>query len=342
LGILCADLRMFLPMTRPRVAFSDKVLADFRRALLLWYAHDRRDLPWRKTRDPYRIWVSEIMLQQTRVAAVIEHYRLFVKRFSSLRSLAAASESAVLAVWSGLGYYRRARMMRQCAQEIVDKHRARFPRTSDALRALPGIGPYTAAAIASIAFDEPIAVVDGNVERVLQRMTGDKVGSREVWALAQRLISRIRPGDFNQAMMELGAMVCVPRQPKCEGCPVRKWCVTRGNVPRENPKVSQKRKEIWCALAQRDGHIRLRQRSQRSALMAGMWELPQSPKLWRSTPDPASRRTFRHSVTTTNYTVHVIVGLVRASRGRWIAVERVPDLPLTGLTRKILRAHGII
>src|SRR5262249_15530358 len=141
----------------------------FRRALLGWYDDNRRDLPWRKTCDPYRIWLSEIMLQQTRVAAVLEHYRLFLKRFPNVSALAAAAESEVLAAWSGLGYYRRARMLLRCAQKLVIEHNGRFPETSGELQALPGIGRYTAAAIASIAFAEPVAVVDGNVERVLER-----------------------------------------------------------------------------------------------------------------------------------------------------------------------------
>ncbi|MGB0049888.1 MAG: hypothetical protein WBP70_20745, partial [Terriglobales bacterium] len=144
---------------------KDKDLDRFRRALLGWYDQHRRDLPWRETRDPYRIWLSEIMLQQTRVAAVLDHYRIFLERFPNVQALAAATEEAVLAAWSGLGYYRRARMMHQCARQITEQQGGRFPQDSESLRALPGIGRYTAAAIASIAFAEPVAVVDGNVER---------------------------------------------------------------------------------------------------------------------------------------------------------------------------------
>src|SRR5258708_6563415 len=199
-----------------------KKLTAFRQALLRWYDHNRRDLPWRKTRDPYRIWISEIMLQQTRVAAVLEHYRLFLERFPNIKTLAAADESAVLAAWSGLGYYRRARMMRQCAQEIVADHRGRFPKTSEALQTLPGIGRYTAAAIASIVFAEPVAVVDGNVERVLQRLAGHSFTSKELGQHAHSQLSPSRPADFNQAMMELGAILCTPPQPICMACPCRK------------------------------------------------------------------------------------------------------------------------
>ncbi len=322
-------------------AAIDKDLPNFRRALLAWYGRHRRDLPWRKTRDPYRIWISEIMLQQTRVAAVLEHYRLFLKRFPDIRALATASESVVLAAWSGLGYYRRARMLYRCAQEVVSRNRARFPQTFESLRKLPGIGPYTAAAIASIAFDQPIAVVDANVERVVQRMAGAKLSSREIWARAQEPVSQSRPGDFNQAMMELGALVCTPRQPKCEICPVRKWCATRGEMARELAPLPQKRKEIWCTLERRDGHIRLLQRSKNNSLMAGMWELPQSPEPTGSVGE--HWRTFRHSITVTDYTVHVLRAAGNGTRpGRWIPIGDLAELPLTGLARKILRADGII
>src|SRR5580658_11188869 len=192
-------------------AIFAKDLERFHRSLLSWYDQHRRDLPWRKTRDPYAIWLSEIMLQQTRVAAVLDHYRIFLERFPNVQALAAASEEAVLAAWSGLGYYRRARMLHRCARQIVEQHGACFPRSSESLLALPGIGRYTAAAIASIAFAEPVAVVDGNVERVLQRLigtksngiesTGIKLTTRQIWQDAQALLADSRPGDFNQAMM---------------------------------------------------------------------------------------------------------------------------------------------
>ena len=214
-----------------RLAAAVKYLPAFRRALLRWYDQHRRDLPWRETRDPYRIWLSEIMLQQTRVAAVLDHYRIFLERFPNVHALAAASEEGVLATWSGLGYYRRARMLHRCAQQIAEQHGGSFPRNSEALLALPGIGRYTAA-IASIAFAEPVAVVDGNVERVLQRFIGINLTTTQTWRHAQALLANSRPGDFNQAMMELGATVCVPRAPHCPMCPVRKWCVTRGEIGR--------------------------------------------------------------------------------------------------------------
>jgi A/G-specific adenine glycosylase len=359
-------------------ALSAKELAAFRRALLRWYDEHHRDLPWRVTRDPYCIWLSEIMLQQTRVAAVLDHYRIFLERFPNVQALAAASEDAVLAAWSGLGYYRRARMLHQAARQIAKQHGGCFPQTSDAWLALPGIGRYTAAAIASIAFAEPVAVVDGNVERVLQRFIGINLTTPQIWQHAQALLADSRPGDFNQAMMELGATVCVPREPRCPMCPVRKWCVTQqsgrspinaitaipierrappsGGTPAPNSSRQVKR-EVWCVLNQRDGGIRLVQRPKKAALMPGMWELPQSSEPPRPMPASAHWRTFRHSITVTDYTVHVVRNAPLrntslrnaplpdtppAAKGKWIAIDRIPQIPITGLTRKILKAGGII
>ena len=188
--------------------------------LLAWYDTHQRDLPWRENRDPYHVWLSEIMLQQTRVAAVIDHYRKFLRRFPTVQKLAAARKSSVLAAWSGLGYYRRARMMHAAAKAIVREYGGRFPETADSLRTLPGIGRYTSAAIASIAFGQPVAVVDGNVERVLQRLSGRRLAGEELWKAANGLLDKRRPGDFNQAMMELGAVVCTPRAPACLTCPI--------------------------------------------------------------------------------------------------------------------------
>jgi A/G-specific adenine glycosylase len=337
------------------VPLSGKDLAAFRRALLCWYDRHRRDLPWRKTHDPYLIWLSEIMLQQTRVAAVLEYYRLFLARFPNLEALASAPEDAILAAWSGLGYYRRARMLHQCARELVQKHGGRFPESAETLETLPGIGRYTAAAIASIAFDEPVAVVDGNVERVVQRLTGCNLTQPQIWQHAQVLIRTSRPGDFNQSMMELGATVCLPSDPKCPTCPVRKWCVTeqskitttmerRAPSPGGPPPTPSRqiKKEICCELNRRDGHIRLVQRPRNSSLMPGMWELPPLSQNQHRTPASATWRTFRHSITITNYTVHVRQSSNPSAKGKWIPLASIPHLPITGLTRKILKAAAII
>jgi A/G-specific adenine glycosylase len=352
--------------SRVKPTVPPKDLVHVRRALLRWYDHHRRDLPWRETRDPYRIWLSEIMLQQTRVAAVLDHYRRFLERFPNVQTLAAASEEAVLAAWSGLGYYRRARMLRQAAQQITEEHGGCFPRSSGVLLALPGIGRYTAAAIASIAFAEPIAVVDGNVERVLRRFIGINLTTPQIWEHAQALLANSRPGDFNQAMMELGATLCVPREPRCPTCPVRNWCATqqsamqrsverqappRDGTPAPNSR-RQLKKEIWCVLNQSDGGIRLVQRPRKASLMPGMWELPQSSEPPRPFRVSAHWRTFRHSITVTDYTVHVVrktslrntplPDTPPAAKGKWIAIDRIPQIAITGLTRKILKARGII
>jgi A/G-specific adenine glycosylase len=243
--------------------------------LLAWYDRHRRDLPWRSNRDPYRVWLSEIMLQQTRVAAVIEHYRKFLKRFPTVERLAAAHEASVLAAWSGLGYYRRARMLHAAAKVIVCEHHGKLPASEEQLRKLPGIGRYTAAAIASIAFGEPVAVVDGNVERVLQRLAGRQLASEELWTAANRQLDAKRPGDFNQAMMELGAVVCTPRAPACLTCPVVEFCATRGELTPSGKAAPQKKREIHYALDCKNGAAFLTQRPADVSLMPQMWELPE-------------------------------------------------------------------
>ncbi|MGA8271078.1 MAG: A/G-specific adenine glycosylase [Candidatus Sulfotelmatobacter sp.] len=307
----------------------------FRRSLLAWYDRHRRDLPWRASPDPYRVWLSEIMLQQTRVAAVIAHYHEFLRRFPTVEKLAAAREATVLAAWSGLGYYRRARMLHAAAKVTVRQHGGKFPATAEGLQALPGIGRYTAAAIASIVFDEPVAVVDGNVERVLQRISGKKLVGEELWVAANALLDAKRPGDFNQAMMELGAVVCTPRAPACLTCPVIELCATRGELAAKNKPTPQKKREIHYALDCRNGEVFLTKRSREASLMPGMWELPEMSS---ANSDGSPSFTLRHSITVTDYTVHVRRMVVLEDvRGEWIPVDRLARLALTGLARKILK-----
>ena len=311
----------------------------FRAQLLAWYDAHARDLPWRESHDPYRVWLSEIMLQQTRVAAVIAHYHEFLRRFPTVEKLARARESSVLAAWSGLGYYRRARML-HAAAKVVRERGGTFPDTADGLRELPGIGRYTAAAIASIAFGEAVAVVDGNVERVLQRFSGQQLGGEEFWVAAEALLDRARPGDFNQAMMELGATVCTPRVPACLTCPVVELCATRGELEGSAKKSRQKKREIHCALACRKGAVFLVQRAADARLMAGMWELPEIPR-----PQSSGRLAFtvHHSITTTDYTVRVWRhNVLEELPGKMITLPRLPRLAMTGLTRKILRRAGLM
>ena len=307
--------------------------------LLAWYDANARDLPWRKDHDPYRVWVSEIMLQQTRVAAVIEHYQEFFRRFPTVRKLAAAPEASVLAAWSGLGYYRRARMLHAAAKVVVRELRGKFPATAEEWRVLPGIGRYTSAAIASIAFGQPIAVVDGNVERVLRRIAGTRMPAEKVWQTAEHLLDQKRPGDFNQAMMELGATVCTPKAPACLTCPVVELCVARGEMAAEGKASKQKKREIHYLLDRRNGSVLLRQRSRDESLMAGMWELPET-----SRPNDQAEPIFtvKHSITVTDYTVHVWAGPITDTvQGKWWSADRLPQLALTGLARKVLRRSGI-
>jgi A/G-specific adenine glycosylase len=311
----------------------------FQQRLLAWFDLHKRDLPWRKDRDPYRVWLSEIMLQQTRVAAVTNHYDRFLRRFPSIEKLASAREASVLAAWSGLGYYRRARMLHAAAKKIVKERGGEFPKNAEDLRALPGIGRYTAAAIASIAFDQPEAVVDGNVERVLQRVRGKNLAGEELWHAAGKLLSQRQPGDFNQAMMELGATVCSPRQPQCLLCPVSDLCATRGELQKRTKATRQTKRDIHYMFASRNGSIYLVQRSSDATLMPGMWELPETA----ANQSAAAWLTVRHSITVTDYLVRVLRGPAPEEiSGRWVRKSRVTALPLTGLARKILRAAKII
>jgi A/G-specific adenine glycosylase len=315
-------------------------LRAFRRRLLWWYDHNRRDLPWRGSQDPYRIWISEVMLQQTRVAAVIAYYQRFLERFPDMATLAAAKPETVLAAWSGLGYYRRARALQEAAKLMVEKHGGKFPRSAAELRHLPGFGPYTAAAVASIAFGEPTAVVDGNVERVLTRLFAWQQPKRDrAWEAAGRLLAPHRPGDFNQAMMELGATVCLPAQVLCAACPLFRWCRTRGLGPARQ-KQRRRRRQLHYRLAQRGKAIFLVQRRRDSSLMPGMWELPEAPV---NGARPEIMLRVRHAITVTDFTIEVSTGEPPAGiRGRWVAQPRVEELPLTGLTKKILRRANFI
>jgi A/G-specific adenine glycosylase len=309
---------------------------QFRRLLLRWYGAHKRKLPWRAETDPYRILVSEIMLQQTRVAVVEDRYRKFIAQFPTAQKLARAKEQTVLAAWSGLGYYRRARNLHAAAKEIAQKDA--FPSTAEALQELPGIGRYTANAVASIAFGEPVAVVDGNVKRVLERFTGRALNEAQYWQAAESLLDRSSPGDFNQSMMELGATVCLPGRPLCDTCPVIDLCASRGAGARRE-RETRKKAVVQYALCTRNGSLLLQQRSQSSSLMPGMWELPALKIAAKTGRNSKSRSVLklRHSITTTDYTVFVHPTTRKsAGRGRWVPLSSAKRLPLTGLARKIL------
>jgi A/G-specific adenine glycosylase len=329
-----------MSVAEPRdIAGMDK--AVFRRLLLAWYEKSQRKLPWRGATDPYHILVSEIMLQQTRVAVVEERYRKFIAQFPSAERLARAKEATVLAAWSGLGYYRRARALHGAAKEVV--WRGSFPRMTTELMELPGVGRYTAAAVASIAFGEPVAVVDGNVKRVIDRIVNHKaagsspIAEKQYWEIAVQLLDRQSPGDFNQAMMELGALVCLPAQPLCHACPVADMCGARGPTQKAE-RPARRKAELHYALTRRNGSVLLRQRNKRSSLMPGMWELPECKSV-NENKFPLLK--LRHSITTTDYTVFVHAGnSKKRPADQWVPLRSVYRLPLTGLTRKIIRGLG--
>ncbi len=318
--------------------FNPRSGKQFARQLLKWYDTEKRNLPWRGDRDPYRVWVSEIMLQQTRVAAVLDYYARFLKRFPNVQILASARETSVLAAWSGMGYYRRARMLHQASKIIARELNGVFPSTSIALRNLPGIGRYTAAAVASISFDEPIAAVDGNVERVLCRLIGGKLSGEPLWQQANGLLEARRPGDHNQAMMELGAMVCLPREPRCGACPVSSFCLSQGKEITASSRPSPRKVVANYAFCFDGEAIFLRQRTRETPLMPNMWELPEMVHV--GTGEPLLR--LRHSITNTNYEVKVWLEATPQKSEVAIPKARLTHLPLTGLTRKILSKAGVI
>lgn len=290
----------------------------FRQALGEWYRLHARELPWRGIHDPYATWLSEIMLQQTRVTTVMDRYVEFLRRFPTIGDLAKAQESDVLAVWSGLGYYRRARMLHRGAQFVQNELGGRLPGTAVELRRLPGIGEYTAAAIASIAFGESIAALDGNVERVLWRVLGlaedrSSAAKTRLLEVAQRLVppasqakDAYTPADHNQAMMELGATVCLPRGPLCLQCPVVSFCRTRGEhatAPRGKPLNRTVAHGLFVRKRGTGTEVLLERRAAEASLMPGMLELPPLPLDAVAEREPALR--LRHSVTNTNYNVEV-------------------------------------
>jgi A/G-specific adenine glycosylase len=344
----------------------------FRRRLGAWYRVSARVLPWRGVDDPYATWLSEIMLQQTRVGTVIDRYTEFLLRFPTIHDLAVADEADVLALWSGLGYYRRARMLLRGAQFVEREMGGKLPRSLAKLRTLPGVGEYTAAAIASIAFGESVAVLDGNVERVLLRVLGlpeqkgAKARARLVEA-AQRLVPAGRrsatgenaPGDHNQAMMELGAMICLPRGPLCSECPVMEMCRTQGEHATGARKRMQSRTVAHLLALRKRGvatEVLLERRAAEASQMAGMMELPGLVPTAVQGREPVLR--LRHSITNTNYYVQVfsegvlsdgtaaraLMEQITATKANltWVATTKLGQQPLTGLARKALQRLNLM
>lgn len=249
-----------------------------------WFLQHQRDLLWRKTRDPYAIWVSEVMLQQTRVETVQSYYGAFLAKFPDIGTLAAADESRVLEAWSGLGYYRRARLLHAGARYVASEHGGALPRDAEGLRKIPGVGRYTAGAIASIAYDDPVALVDGNVARVLSRLQAledpkqQDAAAAGHWALAQSILEHGSPRVLAQALMELGATVCTPVQPRCQACPVQGECkaFARGLqdvIPAPKKRAPSPQQDLWAVAVRAGGKILLERRPD-EGLLAGMWCLP--------------------------------------------------------------------
>lgn len=341
-----------------------------RAALLTWYGRARRDLPWRRTRDPYAVWISEAMLQQTRVETVVPYYERFLARLPDVAALARAEEDEVLALWSGLGYYSRARSLRAAAREIVARHGGEPPRTRAEWLALPGVGPYTAGAVLSIAFSASEPLVDGNVQRVFARLFAleDRQGSRALtercWGLAEELVPAPGedddPGLWNQALMELGARVCTPRTPACEACPVRAHCRAHalgraGELPLAKARRAPVEVELELACVERAGSWLLVRRPP-TGRMAGLFELPTRERVGagpaRLWPESYPARIeledevlARVSHAITHHRIRAtlrrarLVGRLPAA-ARWATREECAALGLTGLARKALAAHG--
>jgi A/G-specific adenine glycosylase len=324
-------------------------------ALVAWYHQGHRDLPWRRTKDPYAIWVSEIMLQQTRAQAVIPYYERFLACFPSARALAAATLEDVLVLWSGLGYYSRARNLWRAAAQI--EAAGGFPREYDAIRALPGVGGYTAAAIASIAFDLPHAAVDGNVLRVVSRVENDSsdIGSSitrdRFRQVVERWLDPTKAGAFNQALMELGATLCLPRDPLCLLCPVAGLCRAREHgtarqLPVKLRRVEPQRLEGTLLLIRRRGRVLLRQTEPHARRLAGFWELPTPVHLPEARMGAPIGR-FRHTITHHHYLFTVVPASGRLAIGpdgafRWFPPAEIVRIPLSTTARKALRIAGVL
>jgi len=343
----------------------------FRRQLLAWFRSNARDLPWRRTRDPYAIWISEIMLQQTQVATVIAYFQRFLDAFPTVRDLAAADEQQVLRLWEGLGYYRRARQLHQAARVIVREHGGRFPRDIEAIRELPGIGRYTAGAIASIAWDAREPILEANTLRVFSRLLAYRKdpmrseGQRLLWTFSEQLLTRRNSGALNQALMELGSEICTPRNPPCSQCPVRRLCPTRaaglqGQIPVVAKKTVYEDALEAAVVVRRNGRVLLRCCGPEER-WAGLWDFPRFPvrrrrgkalaaEVARRTAELTGQRvelgkhltTIKHGVT--RYRITLLCHEARWIEGgeqrddlRWVKPQQLDQYPLSVTGRKISR-----
>ena len=347
--------------------------ARLRRRLLAWFDRCRRDLPWRRTRDPYTIWVSEVMLQQTQVATVLRYFERFLEAFPTLRALAAADEQEVLRQWQGLGYYRRARDLHRAARHLVAHHEGRIPDDPGLLGAVPGIGRYTLGAVLSQAFERRLPVVEANTRRLLCRLFGLRDSPergpvrRRLWEIAAALLPRGRVGDFNQALMELGALVCTPAAPGCRGCPVAGDCVARrlglqGQLPARAVRKEPVAVREAAVAVYRGGQLLVVQRPEEGR-WAGLWEFPRGPVAAGEADEEAAARvlsqrtgvrarlgpelaTLRHSVTHHRITVVCFEATYRGGRfrsgsyrqGAWLGQEGLGELPVSAPQRRLIQA----
>jgi A/G-specific adenine glycosylase len=341
-------------------------LPALRRSLLRWYDRHRRELPWRGTSDAYRIWLSEVMLQQTTVRTATPYYEAFLRRFPTLQALAVEPEEEVLAAWSGLGYYHRARNLHRGAQHVAERHGGRFPRTLEAALAVPGVGLYTASAVLSIAYGVPLPVVDGNVRRVLARLLAlrgpEYRKDGPYYNRAEELLDRERPGDWNQALMELGATVCSPRDPGCRACPLRARCRAHAlGITAELPEGRARRApvavRVAAALVEREGRVLLVRRPE-GRLLGRMWEVPQTSLESRGLPDLARELEerhglrvvpgglavrARHAITFRRITLEGYRARLKRpvpsdpERFLWARPDEVAALPVASSTRKLLK-----
>ena len=345
-----------------------KTKRSIQQALLKWYTAHARVMPWRARKplvpNPYHVLLSEAMLQQTQVATVINYFNRFITAFPTVNDLADANEQQVLKLWEGLGYYRRARNLHACAKQIVTEHNSIVPNTVDALLKLPGIGRYTAGAIASIAYDVPAPILDGNVVRVLSRWfaipqsTDDKQTKELLWDLAQQLVSKKRAGDFNQAMMDLGATICTPKSPACLTCPLTKHCQAyeqglAENLPKRTPRVKPTAVTHHVISIQRNGKHLLTQRPA-NGLWSNMWQLPTFEAVTEKQLQAQIKsvlgltlgtlekvQTFKHqtthrTITFKHWAASQPAGRLKSGAGIWRKLNDLDDLPLANPQLKVI------
>jgi A/G-specific adenine glycosylase len=360
--------------TIPHSAFHTPHSTQLVPALLSWFATNARDLPWRRARDPYAIWVSEIMLQQTQVKTVIPYWERWLRELPTIETLAKASPAKIHKLWEGLGYYTRVRNMQKAAQQIIAEHGGKFPPTFDAILALPGIGRYTAGAICSITFNQPTPILDGNVIRVLTRVYGiatdprEKQTNAQLWLLANELVlcaSRTAHhtspcSHLNQSLMELGALICTPRSPNCTACPVQKFCIAQkenlqDQLPNLGKRVTTTDRRFIAFVVEHDSKFLVRQRPA-GVVNAHLWEFPNAEtgargrapqhsaakELGFRIAAPKPLRTIKHSITRYRITLEVWLAELTAQTakisGHWLTAKRLHHLAFTSAHKKILQA----